>query len=120
LVTATITGPAFTREDLADLYLRVTSTPGASGVFHGNDEADESVGDIVDAIARHTRARPDVRRVPLKEARAKMGSYADALVLDQRVRGPRARALGWSPTLHSVAGSVARLLEEFRTHKEAA
>jgi hypothetical protein len=30
------------------------------------------------------------------------------------------RALGWSPTLHSVAGNVARLLEEFRTACEAA
>jgi hypothetical protein len=64
--------------------------------------------------------RPDVRHVPLKEARAKMGPYADALALDQRIRSPRARALGWSPTLHSVAGNVARLLEEFRTRKEAA
>jgi nucleoside-diphosphate-sugar epimerase len=112
--------PCVYARDLADLYLRVTSNPEASGVFHANDEADESVGDIVDAIARHARTRPDVRHVPLKEARAKMGPYADALALDQRVRGPRARALGWSPTLHSVAGSVARLLEEFRTRREAA
>src|SRR5690349_23315567 len=51
---------------------------------------------------------------------AKMGAYADALALDQRVRSPRARALGWSPTLHSVSGNVARLLEEFRTRREAA
>jgi hypothetical protein len=58
--------------------------------------------------------------VPLAEARAKMGPYADALALDQRVRSPRARALGWSPSLHSVAGNVARLLEEFRTRREAA
>jgi nucleoside-diphosphate-sugar epimerase len=106
--------------DLADLYLRVATNPEASGVFHANDEADESVGDIVDSIARHARMRPDVRHVPLKEAQAKMGPYADALALDQRVRSPRARALGWSPTLHSVAGNVARLLEEFRTRKEAA
>jgi hypothetical protein len=49
-----------------------------------------------------------------------MGKYADALALDQRVRSPRARGLGWSPTLHSVAGNVARLLEEFRTQREAA
>ena len=42
------------------------------------------------------------------------------LALDQIVRSPRARALGWSPTLHSVAGNVARLLEEFRTACEAA
>jgi nucleoside-diphosphate-sugar epimerase len=112
--------PCVYARDLADLYLRVATNPQASGVFHANDEADESVGDIVDSIARYARMRPDVRHVPLKEARAKMGPYADALALDQRIRSPRARALGWSPTLHSVAGNVARLLEEFRTRKEAA
>jgi hypothetical protein len=58
--------------------------------------------------------------VPIAEARAKMGPYADALALDQIVGSPRAKALGWTPTLHSVAGSVARLLEEFRTAREAA
>src|SRR6266850_3710840 len=112
--------PCIYARDLADVYLRVATSPEAAGVFHANDEADESVGDIVDAIARHVRMRPDIRHVPLPEARAKMGPYADALALDQRVRSPRARALGWSPTLHSVAGNVARLLEEFRTRKEAA
>jgi nucleoside-diphosphate-sugar epimerase len=112
--------PCVYARDLADVYLRVATNPEASGVFHANDEADESVGDIVDSIARHVRMRPDVRHVPLTEARAKMGAYADALALDQRVRSPRARALGWSPTLHSVAGNVARLLEEFRTRREAA
>jgi nucleoside-diphosphate-sugar epimerase len=113
--------PCVYARDLADLYLRVAISADASGVFHANDEADESVGEIVDSIARHNpRMRPDVRHVPLTEARAKMGPYADALALDQRVRSPRARALGWSPTLHSVAGNVARLLEEFRTRREAA
>jgi nucleoside-diphosphate-sugar epimerase len=112
--------PCIYARDLADVYLRVASNPEASGVFHANDEADESVGDIVDSIASHVRMRPDVRHVPLSEARAKMGAYADALALDQRVRSPRARALGWSPTLHSVSGNVARLLEEFRTRREAA
>jgi nucleoside-diphosphate-sugar epimerase len=113
--------PCVYARDLADLYLRVATNAAASGVFHANDEADESVGEIVDSIASHNpRMRPDVRHVPLKEARAKMGAYADALALDQRVRSPRARALGWSPSLHSVAGSVARLLEEFRTRREAA
>src|SRR5712691_673943 len=112
--------PCVYARDLADVYLRVGTNPEAAGVFHANDEADESVGDIVDSIARHARMRPDVRHVPLAEARAKMGAYADALALDQRVRSPRARALGWSPSLHSIAGNVARLLEEFRTRREAA
>jgi nucleoside-diphosphate-sugar epimerase len=106
--------------DLADLYVRVATMDDASGIFHANDEADERVDDIVDAIARQAKMRPDVRHVPIEEARAKMGPYADALALDQIVRSSRAKALGWAPTLHSVAGSVARLLEEFRTKREAA
>ena len=106
--------------DLADLYLRVITTPDASGVFHATDEADECVSDIVEAVARHAKMLPDVRNMPLGEARAKMGPYADALALNQIVRSPRARALGWTPSLHSVSGNVARLLEEFRAKREAA
>jgi nucleoside-diphosphate-sugar epimerase len=112
--------PCIYDRDLADVYLRVASSPDASGIFHVNDEADERVDDIVDSISRHVRTRIDIRHVPIGEARTKMGTYADALALDQIVRSPRARALGWSPTLHSVAGNVARLLEEFRTAVEAA
>ena len=66
------------------------------------------------AIKPYVQVRPDVRYVPIEEARAKMGAYADALALDQLVRSPRARTLGWTPTLHSVAGNAARLLEEWR------
>jgi nucleoside-diphosphate-sugar epimerase len=106
--------------DLADLYVRVATMDDASGIFHANDEADERVDDIVEAIAAQAKMRPDVRHVPIEEARSKMGPYADALALDQIVRSPRARALGWAPTLHSVSGSAARLLEEFRTAREAA
>jgi nucleoside-diphosphate-sugar epimerase len=112
--------PCIYDRDLADLYVRVATLADASGIFHANDEADERVADIVDAIARHAKMRPDVRHVPIEEARAKMGPYADALALDQVVRSPRARALGWAPTLHSVSGNVARLLEEYRTSREAA
>jgi nucleoside-diphosphate-sugar epimerase len=106
--------------DLADLYVRVATMDDAAGIFHANDEADERVGDIVDAIARQVKMTPDVRHVPIAEARSKMGPYADALALNQIVRSPRAKALGWAPTLHSVAGSVARLLEEFRAARAAA
>ena len=112
--------PCIYDRDLADLYVRVATLDDAHGIFHANDEADESVVDIVDAIAGHAKMRPDVRHVPIEEARAKMGPYADALALDQLVRSPRARALGWAPTLHSVSGNVSRLFEEYRTSREAA
>jgi len=100
--------------DAADLYLRVLQAPDASGIFHVTDEADERVNDIVDAITTHLVQKPDVRHVPLPEAKKKLGTYAEALAMDQRVRSPRARALGWAPTLSSVSASVPRLFEEFR------
>jgi nucleoside-diphosphate-sugar epimerase len=105
--------------DLGELYLRLATNPDASGVYHANDEVDETVDDIVTAIADHVNIRPSIRRVPLAEARQKMGVYADALALDQIVRSPRAHEIGWHPTLHSVAGNVPRLFEEWRRGREA-
>jgi nucleoside-diphosphate-sugar epimerase len=104
--------------DLADLYARIVSNEQAEGVYHANDEGDERVNDIVAAIAPHVAFPPDVRHVPIEEARAKMGTVADALLLDQIVRSPRARALGWTPSLHSVSGNAARLLGEWRSAKD--
>jgi len=112
--------PSIYDRDLAELYVRLATNPEAEGVFHATNEADERVNDIVEAIARHARTRPDVRHVPLTEARLKLGPYADAVVLDQVVRSPRARSLGWAPSLHSIAGNMPRLLEEFRSAQAAA
>jgi len=109
--------PLIYDRDLADLYARLAANEDAAGVYHANDEGDERVNDIVSAIAPYLPGRPDVRHVPIDEARHKMGAYADALALDQVVRSPRARALGWAPTLHSVAGSAKRLLEEWRASR---
>jgi nucleoside-diphosphate-sugar epimerase len=100
--------------DLADLYARLAGREDTAGIYHANDEGDERVNEIVNAIKPYLPVKPDVRHVPLEEARSKMGTYAEALALDQLVRSPRARALGWTPTLHSVAGNAARLLEEWR------
>lgn len=103
--------------DLADLYARLAGREDAAGVYHANDEGDERVNDIVNAIKPYLPVKPDVRHVPIEEAHKKMGAVAEALALDQVVRSPRARALGWSPTLHSVAGNAARLLEEWRASR---
>jgi nucleoside-diphosphate-sugar epimerase len=100
--------------DLADLYVRLVASPDAKGIYHANDEGDERVNDIVEALRDAAHVRPSLRHVPLAEARKKMGAYADALALDQKVRSPRARVLGWTPSLRSVAGNVSRLFEEYR------
>ena len=106
--------PCVYDHDLAELYLRILDSPSAAGIIHATDEADEKVMDIVEAIAAHVPQRPDIRNVPIAEARKKLGTYADALALDQKVRSPKARALGWEPTQTGVINSVPRLVEEFR------
>lgn len=103
--------------DLADLYVRTASNASASGIYHANDEGDETVNHIVAAISEHAKTTPSVRHVPLAEAKQKMGAYAEALALDQIVRSPRARALGWTPSLRSVSGNAARLFEEWKRKK---
>jgi nucleoside-diphosphate-sugar epimerase len=112
--------PLIYERDLAELYLRLAAHADASGVFHANDEGDEQVNDLVAAISAHAPIRPSVRRIPLAEARQKMGPYADALALDQRVRSRRSREIGWSPSLRSVTGNVVRLFDEWRRGREAA
>ena len=106
--------------DLGDLYVRLLGSRTASGIYHANDEADETVGDIVEAIAAQAPSRPEVRHMPVAEAQRKLGPYADALALDQIVRSPRARALGWQPTLGSISRNIPRLFEEWRSARAAA
>ena len=106
--------PLIYDHDLGDLYVRILETPTAAGIFHATDEADERVSDIVEAIAEQVPQKPDIRFMPMDEAHKKFGTYADALALDQKVRSPKARALGWVPTQPGVINSVARLVEEFR------
>ena len=99
-----------------DIYDRVATGPSASVLSRKTTS-----GRDVNSIARNRAEHEDAAGLALlEEARKKMGAYADALALDQRVRCARSRALGWSPALHSVSNSVPRLLEEFRRAPERA
>jgi len=106
--------PCVYDRDLGDLYARLLASTDASGVFHAAGDEDECVFDIAEAIRSHVDPVADIRFMPLTEARAKMGPYADALALDQVVRCPHARALGWSPAMHGITGNAPRLFEEYR------
>jgi nucleoside-diphosphate-sugar epimerase len=110
--------PLVYNRDLADLYARLSARDDARGVFNANDEGDERVNDIISAVSPYLPHKPDVRHVPIEEARAKMGPIADALALDQRIRSARSHDIGWSPSLHSVSSNAARLLEEWRAARE--
>ena len=87
--------PLVYERDLADLYVTAGRRhEDAAGVYHANDEGDERVNDIVEAISPYLSLRPDVRHVPIEEARAKMGSLcrrAVARSVAQESARPRAR-----------------------------
>jgi len=112
--------PLIYERDLGELYSRLVGTADAAGVYHATDGGSETVNEIVAALIEHAPTEPSIRHMPIAEAQKKMGPYAEALALDQIVRSPRARALGWGPTLHSVAGNAARLFEEWKRGKAAA
>ena len=103
--------PLVYERDLGELYVRLAATPGASGIYHANDEGDERVNDLVAAIGEHVKTTPSVRRVPLAEAQQEDGR------LRRRARArpdrpqPARAGLGWNPSLHSVAGNAARLVD---------
>jgi nucleoside-diphosphate-sugar epimerase len=105
--------------DLASLYHLLVTRPEASGVYHATDESDDRVNDIVAAMVGHMPMRPEVRHVPLDEARAKQGRLAEAMALDQVVRSTRAKALGWSTSMRSVSGNVAALFEEWQAARRS-
>jgi nucleoside-diphosphate-sugar epimerase len=82
--------PIVHRDDVAELY-RLVAELRVRGVFH--------------AVAEVMRAR-DVfpgKGVPLEEARAQLGGFADALALDQDVRATRSASVGWAPTRQFLA-----------------
>ncbi|MEW5982912.1 MAG: NAD-dependent epimerase/dehydratase family protein [Acidobacteriota bacterium] len=106
--------PLVYHRDLADLYVRLAEHADVSGVFHAVDESDQTVNEIVQSIAEQMPSMPDVRHVPIEEAHAKQGAYAEAITLDQIVRCPRSRAIGWTPLHRSVSANVPRLYEEWR------
>jgi nucleoside-diphosphate-sugar epimerase len=91
--------PLIYRDDLVDLFVRVIGHPDVAGIVHATDGSDDTVNDLVVAIA---------------DARHRMGALAEALAMDQIVRSPKALAIGWSPSLTSASRNVPRLLEERR------
>jgi nucleoside-diphosphate-sugar epimerase len=112
--------PCIYDRDLADVYLRVASS-------RMRRESSTSTTKPTSAwTTSWTRSRGMSARAStfVMSRSAKRGRrWAPTRTPSRSIRSSEARApraLGWSPTLHSVAGNVARLLEEFRTAVEAA
>ncbi|MEV4139783.1 NAD-dependent epimerase/dehydratase family protein [Dactylosporangium sp. NPDC049742] len=89
-------------EDVAALYVTVVERGERLGHVLGVSGASPTVREIAEATGA------EVVPETVEESRARLGAlFADALLLDQRATGAKARSLGWSPTRPT-------LLEEIR------
>jgi nucleoside-diphosphate-sugar epimerase len=97
--------------DLADCYLRIVDRK-AGGVFHATDDSAETMDVIAAAVSG---GRVPIEHVELAAARARMGSLADALAVDQHVSSAKTReTLGWAPKTRTFLGSVEQQWQEWR------
>lgn len=86
-------------DDLAALYVLALDAPAATllTAAHGPSIP---VRQVAETAAQANGA--ETEEWPLDDAREKLGSYADALALDQQVSAERAILLGWTPSRPSV------------------
>ena len=102
-------------DDLARLYALIVEKRPARALFHGTDGSAEPVKDVAKALLKAGGKPGTPSFWPVEEARKKLGPFADALAVDQRISSARTmKELGWTPRLRSPAQSAARLWDEWR------
>ncbi|HYM62650.1 MAG TPA: NAD-dependent epimerase/dehydratase family protein, partial [Thermoanaerobaculia bacterium] len=89
--------------DLTECYLRAIDQR-ATGILHAVDDSNHTINECARAVIASRGSSSGVEHVPLEAARAKMGVFADALTVNQRISSAATRQnLGWSPTRSFVA-----------------
>lgn len=90
------------RDDLADLYLAAierAADGGEPAVYHGVAGGPLTTRALAEAASRGAGTGGDVVLVPVDEARAELGPFADALAVDQSVDAAwTSETLGWAPS----------------------
>jgi nucleoside-diphosphate-sugar epimerase len=96
-------------EDLADLYRRALELAPAGSVLIGVQGASSRVSEIARAASFGMGGGGRIESWPLAVARAELGAFADALVLDQEFSAARAeRLIGWRPEGPSILEELRR------------
>lgn len=85
-------------DDLADAYVRAAERGLSREVFNLTDRSRNTVGEMLQAVADASGYQGETRFIPVTEAAAKLGPFAECLALDQHVDAAKAvRLLGWQP-----------------------
>ena len=102
------------QHDLATLFVLMLQKR-AEGIYHAVDEHPLEVRKVAEHANVAAGSQGAVRSIPLEEARTFLGTFADALVLDQPATAPRARELGWTPKYRTFEDSAAAAFAEWKS-----
>lgn len=106
------------RQDAAELY-RLVLEHRASGHFHAVDGSPLAVREVAVAASEAAGAGGRTKSWGSDEARSVLGSFADALCLDQVADAARARSLGWAPARPSFDVAAAAAFVEWEREERA-
>lgn len=94
------------RDDVALLFSLVLRER-LAGLFHAVDALPLPVAQIASQVSHAAGQLGRVSELPLETARTVLGTFADALCLDQAVCAPRSGEVGWRPSRPSFDAAAA-------------
>jgi nucleoside-diphosphate-sugar epimerase len=102
-------------DDLAELYVRLVERAPAGSIFFAVDGSSHTQKEIAQAAGKAAGKDGAVVSLAVADARAQMGPFADALALNQRVSGEKARNdLDWRPRHESFVAEAPALFAQWR------
>lgn len=104
------------QHDLAALFILMLQKR-AEGIYNAVDEHPLEVHHVAELASIAAGSNGAVRSIPLEEARAFLGNFADALTLDQPASASRARDLGWTPNYRSFENTAAAAFAEWNSSR---
>jgi nucleoside-diphosphate-sugar epimerase len=96
-------------DDLAELYVLALEKAPAGSYFLGAGGENPTAREITEAVSRSLGLGGQVEPEPVRRTLDRLGPLGEALLLDQRASGRKARReLGWSPQGLSILDDIAR------------
>ncbi len=102
-------------DDLAELYVRLVERGPAGSIFFAVDGSQHTMREVAEAAGKAAGKDGAVTALPIDQARAAMGPFADALALSQRISSAKARdELDWRPRHESFVAEAPALFQAWR------
>lgn len=105
-------------DDVAFGYVKAVESGRSSEIFNLTDRSRHSVLELATAAARAAGYQGPIPTMPMEEARAKFGLFADCLALDQHIDSRKAvRVLGWHPRHGGFLDDVSTYYQAWKAYQ---